>query len=141
MTQASSEPKKNKAFETSALDGSPLMSWQREGKTMYYRVTARLKPETAEDYQRKLTDGTIQSQRPDGREIVDSMNRAVLTDDGRALFSIACHCQTPLAHERATVFDEHFDAMQIEQIEGYQTYEGRPFMAYLAEIAERKPAR
>ena len=49
---------------------------------MFYRVTAALNTEFAADFLQKLTDGTIQNQRPDGAEIVDSMNRAVITDNG-----------------------------------------------------------
>ena len=105
---------------------------------MYYRVTARLRAETGADFLKKLTDGTIESQAPDGREIVDAMNRAVLTDDGNVSWSEICYCQTPLAHERATVFDKHFEALETDVIEGYQQYEGRPFMEDLAEFVEAK---
>ena len=105
---------------------------------MFYRVTARLKTETAAKYLRRLTDGTIQTQQPDGQEIVDGMNRAVLTEKGTVLWSMVCYCQTPLFHERATVFDEHFEDLETEIIEGYQDYEGRPFMEYLAELVEAR---
>ena len=103
---------------------------------MFYRVTARLKTDTGADFLRKLTDGTIASQSPDGREIVDAMNRAVLSDDGTVSWSEVCYCRTPLAHERATVFDKHFEALETERIEGYQDYNGRPFMEYLAGLVE-----
>lgn len=102
---------------------------------MFYRVTAQLKSETAAAFAKKLGDGTIQNQKPDGGEIIDSMNRAVLTDSGHVEWSEVCYCSTPLAHERATVYDEHFDDMATEEIEGDQVYEGRPFMEYLAELA------
>lgn len=105
---------------------------------MFYRVTARLRTETGADFLRKLTDGTIESQSPDGREIVSAMNRAVLSDGGNVSWSEACYCRTPLAHERATVFDKHFEALETEVIEGYQHYDGRPFMEYLAELVEAK---
>ena len=105
---------------------------------MYYQVTARLKTDTGADFLRKLTDGTIKSQSPDGREIVDAMNRAVLADDGNVLWSEVCYCRTPLAHERATVFDRHFDALETEVVEGHQRYDGRSFMEYLTELGEAK---
>ena len=105
---------------------------------MFYRVTARFKTETAAEYLRKLTDGTIQSQTPDGREIVGAMNRAVLTEEGSVSWSEVCYCRTPLAHERATVFDEHFGDLETEEIGGYQDYEGRSFMEYLAELVEAR---
>ena len=105
---------------------------------MFYRVTARLKTETAAEYLWKLTDGTIQSQPPDGREIVDAMNRAVLTEEGNVSWSEVCYCRTPLAHERATVFDKHFEDLETEVVGGYQDYEGRSFMEYLAELVEAR---
>ncbi len=102
---------------------------------MFYRVTAALNTEFAADFLQKLTDGTIQNQRPDGAEIVDSMNRAVITDNGDVRFSSMCFCSTPLAHERATVYDRHFQDMKIEPIDGYQKFEGRPFMEHLRALA------
>ena len=103
---------------------------------MFYRVTARLKAATGADFLRKLTDGTIERQLPDGREIVSAMTRAVVAADGTVAWSEVCYCGTPLAHERATVFDEHFEGLETEVIEGYQDYEGRPFMEHLAELVE-----
>lgn len=105
---------------------------------MFYRVTARLKAGTGADFLMKLTDGTIARQSPDGQEIVDSMERAVLTEDGDVAWSEVCYCPTPLAHERATVFDTHFESLETHAIDGYQRYDGRPFMEYLAELAEVK---
>jgi len=49
---------------------------------MYYTVSAQLIPATAAELHRKLTDGTIKGQEPDGREIVASMKRAVIDDEG-----------------------------------------------------------
>lgn len=103
---------------------------------MFYRVSAQLKLENAAEYFRKLTDGTIERQRPDGAEIVASMHRAVLTDAGRVLWSEVCYCPTPLAHERATVLDLHFDDLKTDVIDDYQDFEGRPFMEHLAAVAE-----
>ncbi len=102
---------------------------------MYYRVTATLNAELALDFLQKLTDGTIKSQRPDGAEIVDSMNRAVVADNGEVRFSSMCFCSTPLAHERATVYDKHFNEMKFEPIDGYQSFGGRPFMDHLRALA------
>ena len=48
---------------------------------MYYTVNARFKSETAAEYLQKLTDGTIASQKPDGKEILASMKRAIIDDD------------------------------------------------------------
>ena len=104
---------------------------------MYYRVTARLNEETAADFLRKLTDGSVASQSPDGSEIVASMERAVVTASGRVEWSEVCYCRSPLDHERRTVYDFHFDDLTTDVIEGYEEYEGRPLMPYLEELAAR----
>ena len=43
---------------------------------MYYTVKARYIPDRIAEFHRKLLDGTIKAQRPDGPEIVASMQRA-----------------------------------------------------------------
>ena len=105
---------------------------------MYYRVKAKLKTSAAIDLFRKLKDNTISAQRPDGKEIVDSMNRAVLTAAGYVEWSEVCYCQTPLLHERVSVYDKHFDDLTTEEIDTYEKYEGRPFMEYLANLTDGK---
>ena len=47
---------------------------------MKYRVTAKYIESRAPDFYRKLTDGSIEDQEPDGREIVASMKRARITE-------------------------------------------------------------
>lgn len=46
---------------------------------------------------------------PTDRKIVASMNRAVVNQAGEIEWSELCYCNSPLAHERATVLDSHFD--------------------------------
>ena len=103
---------------------------------MIYKVRAQFNQASATEFHNKLLDGTIAKQRPDGQEIVDSMNRAVVTKSGEIQWSEMCYCNSPLEHERQTVLEHHFDDISTEVIEGYQEYEGRPFMDYLAELAE-----
>ncbi len=98
---------------------------------MYYAVTAHFKPETAAELLRKVTDGTIESQKPDGREIVSSMKRAVIDEEGVVQWSEVCYCPTPLQHERATVYDHHFTDLQTKEVEDYVEFEGVPFMEFL----------
>ena len=102
---------------------------------MIYRVRARFKADTAAAFHKKLTDGSVQQQTPDGPEIVASMNRAMLNGAGEIEWSEQCYCNPPLAHERATVLDTHFDDISTMAIEGYQQYEGEPFMKYLKQLA------
>ena len=103
---------------------------------MFYKVRARLKADTAAELRRKLSDGTIAKQKPDGQEIVASMHRAVVTETGEIEWSEVCYCGRPLDHERTTVYDLHFDDLTTEVVDGYQQHEGKPFMAYLGELAD-----
>ena len=105
---------------------------------MIYRVRARFRTDTAAAFLKKLTDGSVQQQTPDGPEIVASMNRAVLNDAGEIEWSERCNCNSPLAHERATVLDAHFCAMSTEITEEHQHYDGEPFIKYLKQIAGQK---
>ena len=47
---------------------------------MIYSVKARFIEEKMGEFYRKLTDGTIQNQKPDGQEIVNSVKRAKITE-------------------------------------------------------------
>ena len=102
---------------------------------MYYRVRARFREQTADEFRQALRD-TIPRQQPDGEEIVDSMRRAVVTADGAIEWSEVCYCLTPLQHERSTVYDRYFDDLTTETIEGYPAHEGEPFLAHLDRLAE-----
>ena len=108
---------------------------------MYHLVRGRLREETAAEFRRLLRAGTIARQRPDGQEIVDSMQRAVVTPGGVVEWSQVCYCQTPLQHERATVYDRFFDGLATERVEGYQTHEGPPFLSHLDELADSTEQR
>lgn len=103
---------------------------------MIYKVQACFKPDTAAEFHRKLTDGTIESQDPDGREIVASMKRAVVDEKGVVRWSEKCYCPTPLRHERETVYDHHFTDLRTEEVDDYVEFEGELFMDYLEEKAE-----
>jgi hypothetical protein len=98
---------------------------------MHYTVAARLIPKTAADFLHKLTDGTVESQKPDGKEIVASMQRAVIDEDGVVRWSEVCYCPTPLEHERETVYDQHFTDLETEEVESYVEIGGEPLMEYL----------
>jgi hypothetical protein len=106
-----------------------------------YRVTARLKEDRAAELRRKLDDGSIAAQKPDGQEMADAFGRAAVTESGEVCWSETCYCPTPLAHERATVLDRFFDNLTTEPIEAYQRYEGRPFLEYLGDMVETSSDR
>ena len=108
---------------------------------MIYHVRAKFRDDTAAVFLAKLTDGTIGNQRPDGAELVASMERAVVNADGQIEWSELCYCPTPLLHERATVLDLHFEDIITEPIEAHAQYEGRPFMDRLQELVDPAPSR
>lgn len=103
---------------------------------MHYSVSARLIDESAADLLRKLGDGTIENQKPDGQEIVASMQRAVIDEEGLVRWSEVCYCATPLAHERGTVYDHHFTDIETEEVDDYAEFKGRPFLDYLKQQAK-----
>jgi hypothetical protein len=98
---------------------------------MIYHVRAKFRSEIAADFLTKLTDGTIVNQRPDGPELVASMDRAVVNAEGQIEWSELCYYDPPLAHKRATVLDVHFEDIWTDPIESYVQYEGQPFMNQL----------
>ena len=100
---------------------------------MIYKVTARFIESKAEEFYQKLTDGSIQNQKPDGPYIIDSIRRASIQESGLITWSELCYCPTPLAHERATVFDKYFTELITEPIDDYEEYEGDSFWDYLVE--------
>ena len=99
---------------------------------MFYTVSAREIASVMPEFYRKLTDGTIRRQQPDGREIVESMQRARLSESGEVRWSEQCFCPTPLKHERQTVYDHYFIDLRTELIEDYVEFDGEPFMDFLA---------
>ncbi len=105
---------------------------------MFYDVKAQLNTSTATVLLRKLTDGTIANQRPDGMEMKRALAAAVITPAGEVRFNIGCYCSTPLAHERATVLDEHFDNLQIDPTGSPEELSGENFMDHLHTVANTK---
>src|SRR6516162_459400 len=103
---------------------------------MIYRVKAKVIEETIGEFYRKLADGTVSKQRPDGAEIVASMKRAVLTAPGVAEWYEMCFCPTPLAHERQTQYDSFFTDMTTEEACGYGEIRGESLWSHMASKAE-----
>ncbi len=65
---------------------------------MHYTITARFKRETAAEFHRRLIDGTLENQKPEGTEIVASMRRAKVDREGVVRWSEVCYCPMPLQH-------------------------------------------
>ena len=107
---------------------------------MIYHVRASLREENGAALLEKLTDGSIASQKPDGSELVASMERAVINAEGKAEWSEMCLCPSPLFHERATVLDQHFDDITTQPIEAHTNYSGKSLMDHLRALATQTPA-
>jgi len=98
---------------------------------MIYSAKARFIEEKMGEFYRKLTDGTIQNQKPDGQEIVNSMKRAKITEPNTIQWSEMCFCPTPLKHERETVYNHFLTDMETEIIDDYAEFDGELFFEFL----------
>jgi len=98
---------------------------------MIYSVKARFIEEKMGEFYRKLTDGTIQNQKPDGQEIVNSMKRAKMTEPNTIQWSEMCFCPTPLKHERETIYNHFLTDMETEIIDDYAEFDGELFFEFL----------
>lgn len=98
---------------------------------MIYSIRARFIENQLKEFFHKLTDGTIENQKPDGTEIQSSMKRAKIIEPGIIQWSEMCFCSPPLKHERQTVYDSVFSNMEITIIDDYVEFEGESFFDYL----------
>ncbi len=99
---------------------------------MFYSVKAQYIEEKMKEFYQKLTDGTIQNQKPDGYEIVKSMKRAKITAPKIIQWAEMCFCPTPLKHERETIYNHFLTDMETKIIADYVEYDGEFFMDFLA---------
>jgi len=98
---------------------------------MIYSVKARFIEEKMPEFYQKLTDGTIQNQKPDGQEIVNSMKRAKITQPNTIQWSEMCFCSPPLKHERETIYNNFLTDMTTKIIDDYEEYDGELFIDFL----------
>jgi len=99
---------------------------------MIYRVKAKIIPAKMAAFYSRLTDGTIAAQKPDGREIIASMKRAVFTAPGIAEWYETCYCSPPLQHERTTQYDFFFTDMSTGEADAYGEIKGESLWDYMA---------
>ena len=102
---------------------------------MIYKVKARIIENKVGEFYSKLTDGTIENQKPDGEEIISAMKSAVQTQSGFAEWYETCFCPTPLQHERETQYDFYFSEMTTELVDDYGEVEGDSLWSYMASRA------
>ncbi len=105
---------------------------------MLYIVRARPRTRELGGFWKLLNDGTIQNQEPDGREIIASMQRAVINGEMVEWYE-TCYCSPPLRHERSTVYDRFFEAMHVESIEAPVDLNGQPFWDFLRDSKRSQP--
>ncbi len=98
---------------------------------MIYKVQARYIEDKAGEFFQKLTDGTIASQQPDGQEIVSSMKKAKIVRKGIIEWFETCYCDTPLKHERETVYDFYLTDITTELVDAKGEIKGESFWNYL----------
>jgi len=99
---------------------------------LIYSVKAKYIEEKINEFYQKLTDGTIQNQKPDGQEIINSMKRAKITEPSVIRWSEMCFCSPPLKHERETVYNQFLEDIETSITDEYVEYEGELFMDFLA---------
>ena len=103
---------------------------------MRYHVIATILEEKMAEFYQKLSDGTIRDQKPDGSEIVSSIRKAKLTKPMVAEWCETCFCETPLAHERETVYDQFFRDMEVLVINDDPKIDGQSFWEYLSKLGQ-----
>ena len=99
---------------------------------MLYRVEAKFHNNLLKEFFNKLTDGTIEEQKPDGSEIVASMKRAKIKEDKTLEWYESCFCATPLKHERETIYDTYLYEFKTTVVDEVQDdIEGNSFWEYM----------
>jgi len=96
-----------------------------------YSIKAQYIEEKMGEFYQKLTDGTIQNQKPDGQEIVISMKRAKITAPKMIQWSEMCFCPTPLKHERETVYKHFLTNLETKTIDDHVEFDGESFFDFL----------
>ena len=102
---------------------------------MLYRIRAKIIKHNLREFYSKLTDGTISEQFPDGKEIIESMRRAKITNDGFVEWFETCYCSTPLKHERDTQYENYFSDFNAELVKETHIINGKSFWSYLKELS------
>jgi len=100
---------------------------------MLYRVKAKFHKNLLAEFFTKLNDGTIERQKPDGLEIIASMKKAKMTNENTIEWYERCFCETPLKHERETVYDNYlydFETILVDEVSN--DIEGGSFWEYMS---------
>ena len=96
---------------------------------MRYLIKAHFIEEKKEEFLKKLN--VVARQKPDGLEILESMQRARITAPGVIEWCATCFCDSPLNHERETVYDEYFTDIHTQEINSDPEINGNSFWEHL----------
>jgi hypothetical protein len=108
----------------------------------HYLVTAYPDHARLPDLREKLLEGEVEALDPFGPELDQALRRARLDPStGKATWEEEDHCSPPLATEREALLDDHFDEIQVEEVEpgeGWDEIEALPSLWWdPAEAGER----
>ncbi len=105
---------------------------ESKGVTMLYKIKAKIKSEMMKDFFLALMDGTVEKLKPDGTYILKAMKEAKMLDAHSIAWYEGCYCETPLKHERETVYDKYLEAFETEMVyEVKDDITGASFWLYL----------
>ncbi len=84
----------------------------------HYLVRAYPDHGTLPDLIDRLQSGQIAEMRPFGQELDRCLRRARLDPEtGQAVWEEEDHCTPPLAMEKRSVLDDHFDEIEVEEVD------------------------
>jgi hypothetical protein len=111
----------------------------------HYLVQAYPDHDTLPDLREQLLAHEIEELDPFGPHLQDCLERARLDPrTGKAVWEEEDHCSPPLAMEKEAVLDDHFDEIEVEEIEpgeGWDAIENLPSLWWDQEEAEDREVR
>lgn len=108
----------------------------------HYLVQAYPDHASLPDLRERLLEEKIADIDPFGDELQDCLERARLDPStGKAVWEEEDHCSPPLAMEREAVLDEHFDEIEVEEVdpgEGWEAIDELPSLWWNPAEAENR---
>jgi len=109
-----------------------MLQYLNKDRDMLYKIKANFHKNLLLEFFIKLTDGTIEKQKPDGLEILKSIKKAKITAANTLEWYEHCLCEIPLNHERETVYNRYFYDFSISLVlEEKDDIHGDSFWEYL----------
>ena len=109
-----------------------MIQYSSKDRDMLYKIKANFHEDLLPEFFTKLTDGTIEQQKPDGLEIIKSIKKAKITAEKTLEWYEHCLCEIPLNHERETIYNRYFYNFNISDVvEEKDDIKGDLFWEYL----------